>query len=147
MAKIELGGHLWICEDERGDRHLYLNTQRLVDVLPHCDMEVKDDVGYALGDLCLLVNYGPVGITIDQSEVVAKRAIKRHRGASDILEECDSQTKSCPFCEGRTFYIELNEEDSMWAVFCRVCGNLGPVAVDRDGAIKRWNRRVKQEEL
>ncbi len=89
MATIELGGHLWICEDERGNRHLYLNTQRLVGVLPHCDLQIKGAVRHVPDHLRLLVNYGPVGITIKQPDTPEDEALT-------MLEENDAGTWTPP---------------------------------------------------
>ncbi|KKN63589.1 hypothetical protein LCGC14_0500370 [marine sediment metagenome] len=82
MTKIELGGRLWVCEDHWGNEHLYLNTQRLVDVLPHCNLSIDGPARHVPEHLHLLVNYGPVGITIDQPDTPEEEALT-------MLEEHD----------------------------------------------------------
>ena len=54
------------------------------------------------------------------------------------------ELKDCPFC-ATADQIEIEDVTTeTYAVWCRNCGALGPLAISKDGAIECWNSRGRE---
>lgn len=51
----------------------------------------------------------------------------------------------CPFCGKLGSVFAEQDEDGWWFVICEImdngCGGAGPACIDKDEAIRKWNRR------
>ena len=45
---------------------------------------------------------------------------------------------SCPFCHKNNSEVEQMDEDA-FLVVCNECGGIGPIGIDEDEAVKKWD--------
>lgn len=56
-----------------------------------------------------------------------------------------SELKPCPFCDGEAKLEIYESEIPLYNVVCKICRAASAIFVEKEKAIKAWNRRAKDE--
>ena len=60
------------------------------------------------------------------------------------MKEEDYIPSSCPFCNMNLYGLTFFEHTpTLFSMKCSFCECIGPIALTKDEAIKKWNRRTK----
>ncbi len=64
----------------------------------------------------------------------------------------DYTLKPCPFCGGQADIEDISnneiEDDEYYMICCKSCGAsacFGDYSITKDGAIRKWNRKVEKD--